>query len=59
MYAPNSVGTNDANLFETAVFKGVFDLSSPEAVEFQLGSDDDSFIYVDGVLIGQNPGITG
>jgi hypothetical protein len=59
MYAPNSTGTDDANFFETAVFKGVFDLSAPEAVEFQLGSDDDSFIYVDGVLICQNPGITG
>jgi hypothetical protein len=59
MYAPNSTGTDDANFFETAVFKGVFDLSAPEAVEFQLGSDDDSFNYVDGVLIGQNPGIHG
>jgi hypothetical protein len=24
-----------------------------------LGSDDDSFIYVDGVLIGENPGVHG
>jgi hypothetical protein len=59
MYAPNSTGTNDGTFFETAFFKGNFTLSSPEAVEFQLGSDDDSFIYVDGVLIGQNPGVHG
>ncbi len=59
MYVPNSTGNNDASYFETAVFTGEFDLSSSEAVEFQLGSDDDSFIYVDGVLIGENPGIHG
>jgi hypothetical protein len=59
MYAPNSTGTNDGTFFETAYFKGNFTLSSSEAVEFQLGSDDDSFIYVDGVLIGQNPGVHG
>ncbi len=57
MYAPNSTGTNDATEFETAVFTGTFTLSAAEAVEFQLGSDDDSFIYVDGILIGSNPGI--
>ncbi len=59
MYAPNSTGTNDGTYFETAVFSGTFDLATSEAVEFQLGSDDDSFIYVDGILIGQNPGIHG
>ena len=44
MYAPNSTGTNDGTYFETAVFKGAFTLSAPEAVEFALGSDDDSFV---------------
>ena len=57
MYAPNSTGSTDAQQFETAVFKGDFTLASAGVVSFQLGSDDDSFIYVDGVLIGQNPGI--
>jgi hypothetical protein len=37
MYAPNSTGTNDNALFETAVFTGSFTLSSIEDVEFQLG----------------------
>jgi len=57
MYAPNSTGTNDGTYFETAKFTGLFTLSSPGSVTFQLGSDDDSFIYVDGMLIGGNPGI--
>jgi hypothetical protein len=59
MFPPNSTGGDDSTAFETAFFKGNFTLSAPEAVEFQLGSDDDSFIYVDGVLIGQNPGVHG
>ncbi len=59
MYAPNSTGGNDGTFFETAFFKGNFTLSSVESVEFQLGSDDDSYIYVDGKLIGSNPGIHG
>jgi PEP-CTERM motif len=57
MFAPNSTGTNDGSFFETAVFKGTFDLAGPGTVSFTLGSDDDSFIYVDGVLFGQNPGV--
>lgn len=57
MFAPNSTGTNDSSFFETAVFKGQFDLAGPGTVSFTLGSDDDSFIYIDGVLIGQNPGV--
>jgi hypothetical protein len=59
MYAPDSTGSNDGSYFETAVFAGNFTLSAPSTVEFALGSDDDSFIYVDGILIGQNPGIHG
>jgi PEP-CTERM motif len=57
MFPPNSTGTNDSSDFETAVFKGAFNLAGPGTVSFTLGSDDDSFIYVDGVLIGQNPGV--
>ncbi|HWY61714.1 MAG TPA: PEPxxWA-CTERM sorting domain-containing protein [Rhizomicrobium sp.] len=59
MYAPNSTGFNDSSFFETAVFNGTFSLASASTVEFQLGSDDDSFIYVDGTLFGQNPGVHG
>jgi hypothetical protein len=59
MYPPNSTGTGDGQAFETAEFRGAFSLASSEPVSFELGSDDDSFIYVDGKLIGQNPGIHG
>jgi len=61
MYAPNSTGGGDGgqNGFETAVFTGLFNLANPGTVDFQLGSDDDSFIYVDGTLFGQNPGVHG
>ena len=57
MFPPNSSGSNDESSFETAFFKGNFTLSAPGTVTFALGSDDDLFIYVDGVLIGQNPGV--
>ena len=57
MFPPNSTGTSDSAAFETATFSGTFTLTSAEPVTFQLGSDDDSFIYVDGILIGQNPGV--
>lgn len=59
MYPPNSTGGNDASAWETAMFSGDFSLTSSTVVKFTLGSDDDSFIYVDGLLIGQNPGIHG
>ena len=59
MYPPNSGGGNDGGGFETARFGGTFTLAAESTVSFQLGSDDDSFIYVDGILIGQNPGIHG
>jgi PEP-CTERM motif len=59
MYPINSTGGNDGSGFETAMFSGQFSLGSAAVVSFALGSDDDSFIYVDGILIGQNPGIHG
>jgi hypothetical protein len=57
MYAPNSTGSNDSAFFETAMFSGNFNLAAASTVQFQLGSDDDTFIYVDGTLFGQNPGV--
>ena len=59
MYPLDSSGSSDGAAWETAMFSGNFTLSSSAVVSFQLGSDDDSFIYVDGKLIGQNPGIHG
>jgi hypothetical protein len=59
MYAPNSTGVDDSAVYETAIFTGAFSLASQGTVDFVLGSDDDSFIYVDGVLFGDNPGVHG
>ncbi|HEX2816420.1 MAG TPA: PEPxxWA-CTERM sorting domain-containing protein [Phenylobacterium sp.] len=59
MYGPNSTGTNDDRVYETAIFTGAFSLASSGTVDFVLGSDDDSFIYVDGKLFGDNPGVHG
>jgi hypothetical protein len=59
MYQPNSGGTNDAAAYETAILNGSFTLSSAGTVHFTVGSDDDAFIYLNGILIGQNPGIHG
>jgi len=57
MFAPNSTGTDDTNAFETAILTGNFSLAGSGTVTFNVGSDDDTFVYVDGVLFGQNPGI--
>ena len=57
MFAPNSTGTDDANQFETAILTGNFSLAGEGTVTFNVGSDDDTFVYIDGVLFGQNPGI--
>ena len=55
MYAPDSTGPNDATYYETAILQGTFSLSAEQSVTFQVGSDDDTFIYVDGTLIGLEP----
>ena len=57
MYPPDSRGGNDRTDFETAKFTGVFSLAGPGTVTFTLGSDDDTFLYVDGKLVVQNPGV--
>jgi hypothetical protein len=57
MFPVNSSGTNDASGFETAVLTGTFTLASAGTAHFTVGSDDDAFVYVNGILVGQNPGI--
>lgn len=59
MYSPGGTGGDNASAFQTAVLSGSFTLSSPSIVSFTMGSDDDSFLYIDGLLVGQNPGIHG
>jgi hypothetical protein len=57
MFAPYSTGSNNSSFFETAYFTGNFGMATAGTASFTLGSDDDSFLYIDGVLVGQNPGI--
>jgi hypothetical protein len=60
MFPPNSTGTSDSAAFETAILLGTFNGGTGGAsVNFTVGSDDDSFVYLNGVLIGENPGIHG
>jgi hypothetical protein len=50
MYPPNATGSNDANGFLAAEFTGILVVPTTESVTFTLGSDDDSFLYLNNVL---------
>jgi hypothetical protein len=58
MYAPNNTGTNDTNLFETAILSGTLTGNGSDAT-ITVGSDDDSLVYLNGVYMGGNPGVHG
>ena len=53
----NGTGTNDTKDFLAAKFVGVFDLSAPEQVTFNLGADDDAYLYIDNQLVTDLGGI--
>ncbi len=61
MYPPQGQNPsgNDANGFLSAVYTGTFDVPAAESVSFTLGSDDDSFLYVNGVLVTSAGGVHG
>ena len=59
MYTPGGTGGDNADAFQTAMLSGSFNLSVASVISFTMGSDDDSFLYIDGLLVGQNPGIHG
>jgi hypothetical protein len=58
MFAPNSTGGNNSAFFETAILHGVFTGSGAPA-QLTVQSDDDAFVYLDGLYIGGNPGVHG
>jgi hypothetical protein len=58
MYAPNSTGSNNGSFFETALLQGTFSGSGAPA-SLTVTSDDDAFVYLDGLYIGGNPGVHG
>ncbi len=51
--------SSNTNWFRTAIFQGFINVSSPTNYNFSLGSDDDSWLFVDGVLVGDNGGVKG
>jgi PEP-CTERM motif len=58
MFAPNSMGNNNTNAFETAILFGQATGTGSD-VQLALSSDDDAFVYINGKYIGGNPGVHG
>ncbi len=56
-FPPNGNGGSNANGFLTAVFSGVITLSTAQSVNFTFGGDDDIFLFVDGLVVGQLGGV--
>jgi fibro-slime domain-containing protein len=48
---------NDTKGFRTAHFRGTFDAATQAPAGMQLGSDDDTWVFVDGVLQVDNGGV--
>lgn len=58
-FVPNGTGSNNGASFLTAVFSGSFVESTARQVQFTLGSDDDAFLFLNGVSVAQVGGIHG
>jgi hypothetical protein len=58
-FPPNGTGSNDANGFQAAIFRGTLVVPTKEAVTFSFGADDDSFLALGNTVISQEGGIHG
>ena len=56
MFAPNSMGTSDDGLYETAELNGQL-IGNGSDAKITVTSDDDALVYVDGKYVGGNPGV--
>jgi fibro-slime domain-containing protein len=50
-FPPEGNGTSDSPSLQTAIFTGTFTLATSSDVTFDLGADDDAYLYVDGNLV--------
>ena len=57
MYPPNGGGSDDANGFQGVILTGTLVVPTTESVTFNMGSDDDSFLYLNNSLLVQNGGV--
>ncbi len=59
MYPPQGQNPsgNDANGYLAAVYTGALSIPTTESVVFNLGSDDDSFLYLNGSLVTSVGGV--
>jgi PEP-CTERM motif len=55
-FFPSQGGGSSNTSFQTAIFSGLFH-SDGSPIPFSLGSDDDTFLYVDGLLVAALGGI--
>jgi fibro-slime domain-containing protein len=50
-FPPQGTGSSDSPSLQTAIFNGSFTLATNSNVTFDLGADDDAYLYVDGNLV--------
>lgn len=56
-FPPTGSGASDESGLQTAIFTGTFSLPTSSSVVFNLGADDDAYLYVDGNLIAGLGGV--